>query len=115
MTCRPPPGTKPGTLCILTRGEERCVGRWDAVAWVFRRPNQDVPHGTFLDTHIPRDGGCRCGWVFAGVMPETARPQTAQEIAREALDKVRGVQGTPAAIIDITDALIRIRDMPEEA
>ena len=86
MTCRPPPGTKPGTMCVLTRDDGRqCLGEWDAVSYTFRRPNPDAPHGTLTNFHIPRASGCRCGWVFAGVMPTPPRPQTAQEIAREAL------------------------------
>ena len=113
MTCAPPPKTKPGTMCVLTRGMRRCAGEWDGIGYTFRRPNPDVPQGTLTDSHIPRDGGCRCGWVFAGMMPETARPQTAQEIAREALG--RSYPSNVACISGLKMTLERIRDMPEEA
>ena len=111
MTCAPPPGTKPGTMCVLTRGDgHQCLGEWDGGAYRFRHPTPDTPGGTFIDSHIPRDGGCRCGWVFAGVMPETARPQTAQEIAREALEQY--YPSNAACVSGLKAVLHRIRDMP---
>ena len=115
MTCIPPPGTKPGTLCILRRDLRTCVGEWDGQAYLFLRPNPDVPHGTLTDYHIPRDDGCRCGWVFAGVMPEAPRPQTAQGVAREAWAKVPEAYRTGARhwVGDAISALERIAEMPE--
>ena len=115
MTCRPPPGTKPGTLCILTRGAWQCVGEWEGGTYTFRRPSWNGQHGMFADAHAPdeRASGCRCGWVFAGVMPEMPpRPQTAQEIAREALG--RSYPSNVACISGLKMTLERIRDMPEE-
>ena len=112
MTCTPPPGTKPGTLCILRRDLRTCVGEWDGQAYLFLRPNPDVPHGTLTDYHIPRDDGCRCGWVYAGTLPETPRPQTAQEIAREQLD--RSYPSDAACISALKIALERIANLPED-
>lgn len=112
MTCIPPPGTKPRTLCVLRRDQRWCVGEWDGRVYLFCRPHPDAPHGTVIDYHIPAAAGCRCGWVFAGVMPELPpRPQTAQEIAREQLG--RSYPSDAACISALKIALERIRDMPE--
>lgn len=116
MTCRPPPGTKPGTLCVLTRGDGRqCLGEWDGGAYRFRHPAPDTPGGTFIDYHLPTDGGCRCGWVFAGVMPETPRPQTAQEIARREIQRIEGGYYGISTAPDILVAFLAIADMPERS
>ena len=74
MTCIPPPGTKPGTLCVLRRGPWRCIGAWDGAGYTLARPNAGAPAGTLIDVHIPHAAGCRCGWVFAGVMLKLPRP-----------------------------------------
>lgn len=114
MTCRPPPETKPGTLCILTRGRRLAVGEWDGQSYLFCRPNPDVPHGTLTDYHITRATGCRCGWVFAGVMPEPPRPQTAQEIARREIQRIEGGYYGISTAPDILVAFLAIADMPEQ-
>lgn len=112
MTCTPPPGTKTGTLCVLRRGPWRCIGAWDGAGYTLARPNAGAPAGTLIDVHIPHAAGCRCGWVFAGTMPELPpRPQTAQEIAREQLG--RSYPSDAACISALKIALERIRDMPE--
>lgn len=116
MTCRPPPGTKPGTMCVLTRGEWQCVGEWEGVSYTFRRPSWNGQHGTFTDAHAPdeRASGCRCGWVFAGVMPETPRPQTAQEIARREIQRIEGGYYGISTAPGILVAFLAIADMPEQ-
>ncbi len=114
MTCRPPPGTKPGTLCILTRdGGHQCLGEWDGLAYVLRRPGTDAPRGTFVDIHVSAPSGCRCGWVFAGVQPEPPRPQTAQEIARREIQRIEGGYYGISTAPDILVAFLAIAGMPE--
>jgi hypothetical protein len=70
VTCAPPRETPFGTLCVLRRDGEVCVGRWDTTAYQFARPMRGEPSCTAFYYHRPAVGGFCCGWVFAAVMPE---------------------------------------------
>ena len=81
MICIPPPGTEPGTLCVFRRGDEVLLGKWSGCD--FRGP---TPYGT---TWAATDSALeQNGWHLVGPAPDLPRvPQTAGEIAREALEE----------------------------
>ena len=112
MTCTPPPGTAPGTLCVLQHPTHPPIlAIWhqalpiDTGRWRFGSPS----HG---QDQISPDRLADAGWRYAGPAPELPRvPRTPQEIAREQLG--RSYPSDAACISALKIALERIRDMPE--
>ena len=81
MTCNPPPGTKPGTLHVL-----RKPLRAPLLATLIPDGNWMFPRWDAANFLVPPAQMVSEGWRYAGPAPELPRvPQTAQEIAREAL------------------------------
>ena len=112
MTCAPPPARyKARTLpCGHTAAE---------VADLCRLLAQSADRGNTNNyteiADIARRAEEAIRWLLATPnsrdMAATPRPQTAQEIAREALEKERGTRGTLADYICLKDTLRRIAEM----
>ena len=106
MTCAP----TPGSLCVLRhiKTNEPCLMYRTEDGWKY--PNL----GGTLES---LSGYYVTNWRYAGPAPELPRvPQTPQEIAREALDRVdleapRADAGAWAIILSLRDDLLRIAEM----
>lgn len=112
MTCQPPPGTEPGTLHVLRRDNQIVLAMWGGDCWKTHRLSETRGEPAPLGVEYVTRGG----WRYAGLAPELPSvPQTAAEIAREALDAHYTMEN--AALIPtpverrLADALRRIAEM----
>ncbi len=116
MTCTPPPDVKPYSWHRLLRGDDQCLARYSPeLGWTFMAPRLDG-RATVITT-CSVGAATAAGWRYAGPAPELPKPQTAQEIAREALEPFRNAylpmvdNETTGKVATLINALRRIAEM----
>ena len=113
MICTPPPDAKPYSWHRLVRGNTQCLGQYSPeLGWTFATPRLDG-RATVITT-CSVGAAAEAGWRYAGPAPELPKPQTAQEIAREALvvlSSDAADQHLPVFTRRFVTALRRIADM----
>ena len=107
MTCTPPTGTKPGTLHVLRRDG-------GGIMLAERSTDQNWVHWALLGEYwMTAAAAAGEGWRYAGPAPALPEaPQTAQEIAREALEELSNTHLTFTGLaIRYAESLRRIAGM----
>ena len=110
MTCTPPPGTKPGTLHVFRKGDAALL------AW---RRSEDTWNCWHVDgCHWVSDVRLVAnGWLYAGPAPDDLPqvPQTAGDIAREAIRTAGTLERTASLAQHYENALQAIADMEPQS
>lgn len=107
QTCTPPPGTKPGTLHVLRRNDVPRLMKWHGDCWVWET------FGAVTVLPWRPDQLFGFGWRYAGPAPDNLPnlPQTAAEIAREAIRTAGTLERTASLTQHYENALQAIADM----